>query len=78
MLAAKLLYDAGVFTVYANNDTRVVQLLPPLVMADQDLDFIIPALDRALTSAKRLTRVVGLQRNIKSRLRSTGAKRAAR
>lgn len=41
MLAAKLLYDAGVFTVYANNDTSVLQFLPPLNLTDAEADEII-------------------------------------
>ncbi len=41
MLASKLLYDAGVFAVYANNDTSVLQFLPPLTTTDQEADEII-------------------------------------
>ncbi len=33
LVAAKVLYDAGVFCLYANNDTSVLQFLPPLVLA---------------------------------------------
>jgi putrescine aminotransferase len=43
MLAAKLLYDAGVFTVYANNDTSVLQFLPPLNITVAEADEIIAA-----------------------------------
>ncbi|VAW09122.1 Acetylornithine aminotransferase [hydrothermal vent metagenome] len=41
MLASKLLYDAGIFAVYANNDTSVLQLLPPLTTSDGEADEII-------------------------------------
>ncbi|MEA2023381.1 MAG: aminotransferase class III-fold pyridoxal phosphate-dependent enzyme [Actinomycetota bacterium] len=41
MLAMKLLFDAGLFTVYANNDTSVLQFLPPLVTTDDEADEII-------------------------------------
>lgn len=41
MMAAKLLFDAGVFAVYANNDTSVLQFLPPLVIGDDEIDSII-------------------------------------
>lgn len=41
MLAAKLLFDAGIFAVYANNDTAVLQLLPPLTTTDDEADEII-------------------------------------
>lgn len=41
MVAAKGMIDAGVFAVYANNDTSVLQLLPPLVTTDDEADVII-------------------------------------
>lgn len=41
MMAAKLLFDAGVFAVYANNDTSVLQFLPPLTVEDDEVDAII-------------------------------------
>ena len=41
MMAAKLLFDAGVFAVYANNDTSVLQFLPPLITTSAEADEII-------------------------------------
>lgn len=41
MLASKLLYDAGIFAVYANNDTSVLQFLPPLTTTDEEADEIL-------------------------------------
>ena len=41
LFATKLLFDAGLFTVYANNDTSVLQFLPPLVTTDDEADEII-------------------------------------
>lgn len=41
MLAAKLLFDAGIFCVYAGNDTSVLQFLPPLVTTGAEADEII-------------------------------------
>jgi len=41
MLAAKLLFDAGIFSVYAGNDTSVLQFLPPLVTTDAEAGEII-------------------------------------
>lgn len=46
MLAAKLLFDAGVFSVYAGNDTSVLQFLPPLVTTDAEADEIISIVRR--------------------------------
>jgi acetylornithine/succinyldiaminopimelate/putrescine aminotransferase/dipeptidase len=40
MLAARDLIRAGVFAVFANNDTSVVQFLPPLTVLDHEIDEI--------------------------------------
>jgi acetylornithine/succinyldiaminopimelate/putrescine aminotransferase len=41
MAAAKLLFDQGIFAVYANNDRSVLQLLPPLTIGDDEADEVI-------------------------------------
>jgi Ornithine/acetylornithine aminotransferase len=41
MLAARDLIGAGVFAVFANNDTSVLQFLPPLVATDDEIGEII-------------------------------------
>jgi acetylornithine/succinyldiaminopimelate/putrescine aminotransferase len=41
LMASAGLIRAGVFAVYANNDTSVVQLLPPLILDDREADEII-------------------------------------
>ncbi|MBI1944939.1 MAG: aspartate aminotransferase family protein [Deltaproteobacteria bacterium] len=41
LMGAKLLIDAGIFAVWANNDTSVVQFLPPLVCTDAEADEIV-------------------------------------
>jgi acetylornithine/succinyldiaminopimelate/putrescine aminotransferase len=48
MMAAEALYKAGVFAVWANNDPRVLQLLPPLVLSDAEADELIERLRAAL------------------------------
>jgi putrescine aminotransferase len=47
-LMTRLLYDEGVLAVYANNDPRVLQFLPPLILCDWEADEVLDALDRAL------------------------------
>jgi putrescine aminotransferase len=47
-LMTKLLYDEGVLAICANNDRRVVQFLPPLIMDDIEAEETLGALDRAL------------------------------
>ncbi len=48
MMAARLLFDAGVFTVYANNDDSVLQFLPPLTLTDDEADALVATVRRTL------------------------------
>lgn len=49
LLAAKACLDQGVFTVFANNDTSVLQCLPPLVLTDEQVEETIGLLVSALS-----------------------------
>ena len=53
-LMTKLLYEEGVLAIYANNDQRVLQFLPPLVMDDLEAEETLGAVDRALATQSRL------------------------
>jgi len=53
-LMTKLLYEEGVLAIYANNDQRVLQFLPPLIMSDLEAEVTLAALDRALATQSRL------------------------
>ncbi|MEZ5170618.1 MAG: aminotransferase class III-fold pyridoxal phosphate-dependent enzyme [Acidimicrobiia bacterium] len=48
MLATKALFDQGVFALYANNDTRVLQFLPTMTLSDSEADEIIATVRGAL------------------------------
>jgi putrescine aminotransferase len=50
----KLLYEEGVLAIYANNDPRVLQFLPPLIMSDLEAEEVLGALDRALAGLSRM------------------------
>ncbi len=41
MFAAKVLYEAGVFSAWANNDDAVLQFLPPLTLTSDQVDELI-------------------------------------
>ncbi|MEN8234974.1 MAG: aminotransferase class III-fold pyridoxal phosphate-dependent enzyme [Actinomycetota bacterium] len=41
MFAMKMLFDAGLFALYANNDTSTLQFLPPLILTDEEADEIV-------------------------------------
>jgi acetylornithine/succinyldiaminopimelate/putrescine aminotransferase len=47
-LMTKLLFEEGVLAIYANNDQRVLQFLPPLIMDNPEAEETLGALDRAL------------------------------
>ena len=49
MLAAKACFDAGVFCVFANNDTSVLQLLPPFILGDDLVDELATTIVGALS-----------------------------
>jgi acetylornithine/succinyldiaminopimelate/putrescine aminotransferase len=49
MAGAAALYEAGVFVVWANNDRRVLQFLPPLILSDDETDELIGRVSGALS-----------------------------
>jgi acetylornithine/succinyldiaminopimelate/putrescine aminotransferase len=49
--AAQRLIPAGVFAVFANNDQSVLQFLPPLVVTDDEVDWLIATTRTALGPA---------------------------
>ena len=53
-LMTKLLYEEGVLALWANNDKRVLQFLPPLIMDDMEAEETLGALDRALATLSQM------------------------
>ncbi len=47
-------YNNGILSVYANNDKRISQLLPPLIITDKDASEILERVDAALGDAKKM------------------------
>jgi putrescine aminotransferase len=45
-------YNNGVFAVYADNDHSVLQFLPPLIINEEDITYIIERMDRAYAWAR--------------------------
>jgi len=52
-IMSKTCYDNGILSVYSNNDTRVSQLLPPLIIDENTASEIMERVDTALGDAKR-------------------------
>ena len=42
-------FEHGVFTVYANNDTSVSQIIPPLVISRPEAEQVLESLDAMLS-----------------------------
>jgi len=49
---SKTLFDNGILSVYANNNTNVSQLLPPLTIEDSLAEEILERMDQGLDAAK--------------------------
>lgn len=61
MMALKMVHDSagmvmsaigiqhGIFTVYANNDKSVSQILPPLIITEEETKTVLTALDKSLS-----------------------------
>jgi putrescine aminotransferase len=47
-------YDNGILSIYANNDKRISQLLPPLIADEVLADEILDRLDSSLTDAEKI------------------------
>ncbi len=68
-LLTKTAYDHDLLMIYANNDPRVCQFLPPLTMAVEQVDWVSRRLDDALKSARRLKPVVSVKNHLEQLVR---------
>ncbi|MDD5711226.1 MAG: aminotransferase class III-fold pyridoxal phosphate-dependent enzyme [Smithellaceae bacterium] len=53
-IMSKTCYDHGILSIYANNDKRISQLLPPLMIEEVVAYEILEGIDGALADAKKL------------------------
>lgn len=68
-ILTKTAYDKDLLLIYANNDPSVCQFLPPLVIEDEDVDYILERLDEALFSARKLKPFVKMKKFIDNWIR---------
>ena len=54
MAALKSMFDHGIYTVYAANDKRAIQILPPLTITDEEFKRGARALEDAMAAMCRL------------------------
>lgn len=67
-IITKTAYDNGLLLVYANNDTRVVQFLPPLNLETAEIPLIMSKFEKAVRSAVRMEPLLRTGYNTKKRL----------
>jgi len=65
-ILTKTAFDNDLLLIYANNDPSVVQFLPPLIMEQKDIKFVIAQLDKALKEAKILHPILKLKTTAQS------------
>ncbi len=52
VIFSKAAYDAGMLSIYANNDRRVSQLLPPLIIEEKHVHEIVQKIETAVSRLK--------------------------
>jgi len=62
----KTAYDNDLLLIYANNDSSICQMLPPLTVSAEDIEFITTSLDKAMGKARQLLPVLKIKRKISS------------
>ncbi|MFA6448355.1 MAG: aminotransferase class III-fold pyridoxal phosphate-dependent enzyme [bacterium] len=48
----------GVFAIFSGNNTKVMRLMPPLVISEKEADMLVAAMDSAMTSVLRASKLV--------------------
>lgn len=54
-LMTRIGFEAGLLTIYANNDPSVVQILPPLIIQDDEVRLVLEILDVMLAKVEQMT-----------------------
>lgn len=60
LIMSRACYEAGLLCIYANNDTSVLQFLPPLIIKKNEAEETIERLQRAFEIAQRISFKAGL------------------
>jgi putrescine aminotransferase len=62
----KAAYDHDILMIYANNDKRICQFMPPLTITSDELEWVLKQLDEALDSARKLRVAIKVKEQAKS------------
>lgn len=57
-LMTKLLYENGVLALFANNDRRVLQFLPPLIITEKEATEALEALEKSIRALEKIRRFI--------------------
>ncbi len=71
----KAAYDHDLLMIYANNDPSVSQFLPPLIISNDEIDWVMRQLDKALDSARKIRtalKLKGIGSNLLKRFTGNG------
>jgi acetylornithine/succinyldiaminopimelate/putrescine aminotransferase len=55
-LMTRIGFDAGLLTIYANNDPSVIQILPPLIIQEEEVAQVLGLLDGMLSKLEEITK----------------------
>jgi acetylornithine/succinyldiaminopimelate/putrescine aminotransferase len=55
-LMTRIGFDAGLLTIYANNDPSVIQILPPLIIQEEEVALVLGLLDGMLNKLEEITK----------------------
>lgn len=55
-LMTRIGFDAGLLTIYANNDPSVIQILPPLTIQEEEVFRVLAILDGMLSKLEEITK----------------------
>ncbi|WP_224490931.1 aspartate aminotransferase family protein [Robertkochia flava] len=66
LLFTKAAYESGMFSLYANNDRRVCQLLPPLIITREQVEEIIEKTDKAIGKLRLYSATYSARESLKN------------
>ncbi len=61
LLFTKAAYESGMFSLYANNDMHVCQLLPPLIITEKQVDEVLEKIDKSVSKLKFYSMAYGIK-----------------
>jgi acetylornithine/succinyldiaminopimelate/putrescine aminotransferase len=54
-LMTRIGFDAGLLSIYANNDPAVIQILPPLIIQEEEVGQVLETINKMLSKLEEIT-----------------------